>query len=160
MAYQQVHTAPENLFKLEMTARQCTKASEAQSQPYWTTMLTFFTRFLYVQAKARLMSCTDLFCSLVNWKLLRDTALNYCLKRLLTYPTNRQLSPVHVEAAAPILQAVEPWMELNWGLTSHRYLDAYYFRIQAWCEHQMLLSRLPEEQSQNGALCNTCMVSL
>ena len=105
------------------------------------------------------MAFTDLLCSLVNWKLLRDTALNHCLKRLLTYPTSRQLSALHVEAAALILQAVEPWMQLNWGYASYRYLDAYLFRIQSWCDCQMLLSTVSEGHLENATLCHNCMVS-
>ena len=50
------------------------------------------------------MAFGDLLCSLVNWKLLRDTVLNYCLKHLLTYSSSFELSDARVEAAALILQ--------------------------------------------------------
>lgn len=103
------------------------------------------------------MAFQDLFCSLVNWKLLRDTALNYCLTQLLTCPTKRPLSIMNVEASALILQGVEPCMMINWGLTSCRYLNAYYLRIQSCCQHQMLLSSPPAVEHQR--VCVACVVS-
>ena len=86
-----------------------------------------------------------LLCNFVNWKILRDTALSHCLQRLLdTCPCKEDAPMACVELAAKILEAVDPWMEDNWGCTSKRHLDAFFFRIQHWCQRQILLSHMPE----------------
>ncbi|KAL3147801.1 hypothetical protein ABBQ32_002529 [Trebouxia sp. C0010 RCD-2024] len=84
------------------------------------------------------------FLQFVNWKLIRDTALNYCLKRLLSHATETQVPDLYIEVAAELLLAVDPWMEQNWSYTSRRYLDAYYLRLQRYCTQQIALSMTPE----------------
>ena len=64
-----------------------------------------------------------------------------------------------VELAASILQAVDPWMEENWGYTSNRYLDAFFYRIQHWCQIQMSLSNMPEGCFVDLPFCHDILVT-
>lgn len=113
------------------------------------------THTLCAQAKSRVMAVSHVLCHFVNWKLLRDTALNHCLKHLL----DRKLSDACIEVAAEILLAVDPWMQENWGYTSRRYLDAYYMRIRSYCAHQIALSMTPEGRWLDLAFHRDVMVS-
>ncbi|KAL3130318.1 hypothetical protein ABBQ38_008150 [Trebouxia sp. C0009 RCD-2024] len=98
----------------------------------------------FLQASKQLMAFSHILCHFVNWKLMRDTALNYCLKRLLSHATDKKVPDLYIEVAAELLLAVDPWMEQSWGYTSRRYLDAYYLRLQRYCTQQIALSMTPE----------------
>lgn len=66
---------------------------------------------------------------------------------------------VCIELAASILQCVDPWMNDNWGYTSHRHLDSYYFRIQHWCKRQIFLSQMYEGCYVDVPFCYDILVS-
>ena len=91
--------------------------------------------------------------------MFRDTALNHCLKHLLTPATTLGLSGARVEAAAQVLLAVNPWMQDNWGYASHRYLDGHYFCIQGWCAQRLLHSKTQQGWSEDDAVSQILMVS-
>ena len=118
-------------------------------------------KFSFLQASSRIWAFGHLLCTLVNWKVLRDTALNFCLKRLLglnTFPDKEDVPMTCIEIAAKILEAVDPWMEHNWGYTSSRHLDAYYFRMQHWCERQIFWSNMPEGCFVDLPFCHDILV--
>lgn len=105
------------------------------------------------------MAFGHVLCQLVNWKLFRDTALNYCLKRLLSPTNNTKVPDFSLEVAAKILLAVDPFMEQNWGYMSKRYLDGYYFRLQRHCAQEIALSKTPEGQGTDLPFFMDVMVS-
>ena len=91
-----------------------------------------------LQANKNLSAFGHMLCAFVNWKVVRDTMLHRGLERLFSIlPYQEDMSAASIEVAANILQAVEPWMEMNWGYTSWRYLDNYYHRMQQWCQRQI-----------------------
>lgn len=86
--------------------------------------------------------------------------MSYCLKHILTASIDEgDLSVASVELAATILECVDPWVEIIWGYKSWRHLDAFYFRIQAWCHRMIWWSKTPQGYYMNVPFFHNVMVS-